>query len=68
MLALPRFSFPTRYCCDAQSIFHPFDALRDLIGDGLYHKICGFCCCVLFIIMLVLLQPMISTLNSFRNA
>jgi hypothetical protein len=34
-------------------ILHPFNTLKELIGEGLYRKICIGICCILFIIVLI---------------
>jgi len=45
------------------SLLHPFDMLKDLLGENLYGKLCGGCCCVALVGLMVLLGPFISTIK-----
>jgi len=45
------------------SLFHPFDMLHELLGDGIYYKLCGgFCCCAV-VAVFILLAPLLQIIT-----
>jgi hypothetical protein len=47
-----------------QSLFHPFDMLRELLGDKLYRKMCFGCFFILFIAACVFMAPMVGIMTA----
>jgi len=49
------------------SLFHPFAALKELLGPGLYRKICGGFWCCFCIGFVILFAPFINAFFSFAK-